>query len=307
MPEPTMNDQPIVIYYNQLSRRARRLAQRYETFFTLHLQVVTLVPSTASAVHDTQQLTQVCSTAHECVVIGGDGSINIVVNALIQASLQHQVVLTVIPVGTGNDFARDHGLHRWNWRMTNNRVTQAEAVGVAQGATQSRYFVNHVGTGLSVDLMRLQPQWLKQSAGHLSYLIALARYVLGSLSRRSRIRRDKSWDDGQFVVLGRYIGGGFLVHPKADRTNAILARIRIPAMPRIRQIKALLNVLKGRIEATAAIDFERGQQFSLGDTEHVLELDGDIYFQGPATVTIAATTILVLVPHYDEQTKGENS
>lgn len=306
MPEHTLAERKIVIYYNQLSRRARRLASRYQAFFANAAHEVTLLPSSASSVRDQKQLIQVCESAHECVVIGGDGSINIVVNALIQAELQLQVVLTVIPVGTGNDFARDHDLKRWNWRMKTVVGTQTEAVGHVQSNDQSRYFVNHVGTGLSVDLMRLQPHWLKQSAGHVSYLIALARYLFGSMTRRSRVRRGKFWDDGQFVALGRYIGGGFLVHPYADRTNAMLARILVPQMPRWRQIKALLNVLKGRIETTAAIEFERGKQFQIGDSEHTLELDGDIYFHGPATVTIATETILVSVPYF-EITKGENS
>ncbi|GAB3293350.1 diacylglycerol/lipid kinase family protein [Pseudidiomarina andamanensis] len=306
MPERHLPNRRVVIYYNQLSGRARRLAGRYQLFFENAVADVTLLPSSASSVRDQTQLIQVCEGAHECVVIGGDGSINIVVNALIQANLQAQVAMTVIPVGTGNDFARDHGLKRWNWRMNANITTLTEAVCHVQSEGLSRYFVNHVGTGLSVDLMRLQQHWLKQSAGRLSYLIALARYLFGSMTSRSRIRRGKYWDDGQFVALGRYIGGGFLVHPHADRTDAMLARIRVPKMPRWRQTKALLNVLKGRIETTAAIEFERGKQFQIGDSEHALELDGDIYFHGPATVTVSSTTILVSVPDL-KKTKGENS
>ncbi|PHR64160.1 MAG: hypothetical protein COA51_08785 [Idiomarina sp.] len=304
--ERTEAKRKVVIYYNQLSQRARRLANRYQTFFVSGACDVTLLPSSASSVRDQTQLMQVSERAQECVVIGGDGSINIVVNALIQAERHRQVALTVIPVGTGNDFARDHNLKHWNWRMKAEFATQVEAVGYVQSNDQSRYFVNHVGTGLSVDLMRLQPHWLKQSAGHLSYLIALARYLFGSMTSRSRVRRGNYWDDGQFVALGRYIGGGFLVHPQADRRNAMLARIRVPKMPRWRKVKALLNVLRGRIETTASIDFERGNKFQLGDTEHVLELDGDIYFQGPATVSIATVTILVSVPYF-EITKGDNS
>ncbi|WP_417665131.1 diacylglycerol/lipid kinase family protein [Pseudidiomarina sp.] len=284
----------IVIYFNALSSRARRFARHYEAYFEAYFLSqqnagsVVVLPSSASRHHDIGLLREACQTASECVVIGGDGSVNIVANVVVKTSVK----LTVIPVGTGNDFARDHGLCNWRWRMRKPITTSKECLGVANTC----YFVNHVGTGLSVDLMHLQPAWLKQSAGRLSYSIALLRYLFGSFNHRSRVHHEQHWDDGQIVALGRYIGGGIPVHPNANRGKGVMARIGIPQMQRWAQLKALLRVMQNKVEQTPALEFSTGKQFSIGDSEHPVELDGDIHFQGPVSVSVLTEAIYVTVP-----------
>lgn len=284
----------VVIYFNALSCRARRFAQHYEAYFEAYFLSqknsgsVVVLPSSASRHHDLESLRQACKSANECVVIGGDGSVNIAANVVVKTPVK----LTVIPVGTGNDFARDHGLRTWRWRMRTPITTSIECLGVANTC----YFVNHVGTGLSVDLMHLQPAWLKQSAGRLSYSIALLRYLFGSFNHRSRVHHEQHWDDGQIVALGRYIGGGIPVHPNANRGAGVLARIGIPQMQRWQQLKALLRVVQNKVEQTPALEFSTAKQFSIGDSEHPVELDGDIHFQGPVSVSVLTEAIYVTVP-----------
>lgn len=280
----------VVIYFNALSSRARRFARHYEAYFLNHEDVdsVVVLASSASRHHDLELLRRACKTANECVVIGGDGSVNIAANVVVKTPVK----LTVIPVGTGNDFARDHGLSNWRWRMRTPITTSTECLGVANGC----YFVNHVGTGLSVDLMNLQPAWLKQSAGRLSYSIALLRYLFGSFNHRSRVHHEQHWDDGQIVALGRYIGGGIPVHPNANRSKGVLARIGIPQMQRWQQFNALLRVVQNKVEHTPALEFSTAKQFSIGDSEHPVELDGDIHFQGPVSVSVLTEAIYVTVP-----------
>src|SRR5690554_110404 len=270
-----MADVHVVIYFNQLSQRARRYASAYQNYFNAQSDstMVTVLASTASRNHDVNRLKEVCAKADECIVIGGDGSVNIVANAVALTA----VAVTVIPLGTGNDFARSHRLKGWRWRMNTATERKLESLGRAH----TTYFVNHVGTGLSVDLMRLQPQWLKQSAGRLSYSLALLRYLFGRDGHRSRLRHHDHWDDGQIVALGECIGGGIPVNPRANRAAHVLTRIGIPKMGRWQQTKALLQVLRGHIESTAELEYEHGDKFTVGDNEHLIELDGDCFFYGP--------------------------
>lgn len=280
-----------VIYYHQLSRRARRYALAYESYFLateLTRDAVKCRASSEDRQQDIIKLRELCQNADECVVIGGDGSVNIVANAIALSN----TAVTVIPVGTGNDFARSQGISQWRWRMQQPWGSALQNLGKAN----EHYFVNHVGVGLSVDLMRLQPRWLKQMAGRLSYNIALLRYLFGSIKQRSRIRHQHGWDNGQIVALGSHIGGGILVNPKADRRAAQFACIHIPEMPRFTQLQALVRVLNGAIETTPGLKFTRGQQFTIGDSEHAVEIDGDCLFQGPATVTSVPQALYVNLP-----------
>lgn len=276
-----------VIYYHQLSGRARRYALAYKDYFA-NSATVECLPSTAAREHDIAALKQLCADADECVVIGGDGSVNIVANALALSD----TLVTVIAVGTGNDFARSQGIGHWRWRMQQPVVSQWQSLGQAG----QYYFVNHIGVGLSVDLIRLQPTWLKRLAGRLSYSVALLRYVFGPRKYRSRIQRQQAWDNGQIVALGSHIGGGIQVNPKADRCANQLAGIFIPELSRLAQLRALLRVVRGAIEKTPQLQFRRGQQFTIGDDQHAIEIDGDCLFQGPATVTVIARAWRVNLP-----------
>lgn len=279
----------VVIYYNALSRRAQRYASVYTDYLMSQNTVVTIA-SSASRNTDIQRLREQCAHAVECVAIGGDGSVNIVANVIANTA----TALSVIPVGTGNDFAASQGITSWRWRLTTAVVRQTQSLGLVQPANM--YFVNHVGSGLSVDLMRLQPSWLKRTFGKLSYTVALLRYLFGRSALRSRIRHAQHWDDGQIVALGRCIGGGIRVFPEATRQNAELAWVGVPKMPRLQQMKALAQVWRGRIQQADAIEFEVAKQFTLGDAEHRVELDGDIYFHGPVTVRAVEHALIVTLP-----------
>lgn len=285
-----MADADVVIYYNALCRSAKRYANRYAMYFGEQQQTVTVIASSASRHHDIERLQRHCAQAAECLVIGGDGSVNIAANVLAHST----TALTVIPLGTGNDFARSQHLHHWRWRLQQPVRHQRQSLGCIM--PNRIYFVNHVGVGLSVDLMRLQPRWFKHIAGKLSYTFALLRYLLGHERHRSRIRHKTHWDDGQIIALGRCIGGGIPVHPRADRVQGTLAYIGIPKLPRITQYRALWRVLRGKITDVTELEYYEGTEFTLGDAEHIFEIDGDTYFHGPVTVKSVTEALVVSLP-----------
>lgn len=288
MPNPA-----VVIYVNQLNAKARRYAQSYQQFFARRGESIVVIESSVNRDADHQGLLAALADAQECVVIGGDGSVNIAVNALIASHRTHIVSLSVVGVGTGNDFARDHDLHDWRWRMQGQPKSHWEAVGCVYIHDQTRYFVNHVGTGLSVDVMGLQPKWLKYQFGGLSYFIALLRYLFSPQDQRRYIQRCGRPDLGQFVALGRYIGGGFKVFPSADRKRAQFCGIYIPKLSRWQQLIALARVLQGRLNKAPQVEVQYGETMTIGAAEQPLELDGDIYFCGPAQVAVIHAAIQV--------------
>src|SRR5690554_7097225 len=78
MPNPA-----VVIYVNQLNAKARRYAQSYQQFFARQGESIVVIESSVNRDADHQGLLAALADAQECVVIGGDGSVNIAVNALI--------------------------------------------------------------------------------------------------------------------------------------------------------------------------------------------------------------------------------
>lgn len=306
-----------VIYFHSLSRRARRYAKAYASYFG-EAQLVassgdrdTDVAALRAAMAPASEtpVTKAPTTKAECLVIGGDGSLNIAVNAFAYSA----VSISLIAVGTGNDFARhylNHTKHRctalkdWRWRMRAPYQQRQLALGKVATATASYYFINHAGCGLSVDLMHLQPPWMKRWLGSLSYTVALLRYLFGPLSKRTQWYSHASSGqalNGQLVVLGRFIGGGLEVYPQADRQRGELRSIEIPLLGRWQQLAALIQVKWGGMDTSAVIDCRpvtvtEEQPFILAAAAITFEVDGDIVGEGPVAVSVCPQAIKLNLP-----------
>ncbi|KAF7787535.1 hypothetical protein PRUB_a4640 [Pseudoalteromonas rubra] len=95
------------------------------------------------------------------VVVGGDGTINLVVNAMCGSSAQ----LACLPAGTGNDFCRQFGYTEKQWRAT---VFSSHCIALDLGAIGERCFVNIAGVGFNADVVQsLRGQ---KHGGALSYV-----------------------------------------------------------------------------------------------------------------------------------------
>ena len=111
------------------------------------------------------------------VVAGGDGTINYVVNAMMQKQLS--VSIGVIPAGTANDFAGAIG-------MSNDVLTAARQLAYGEvelidcgcveqmqrGESQAIYFVNIFSFGIFTTTSQHTPEELKHRIGKMAYVVA---------------------------------------------------------------------------------------------------------------------------------------
>lgn len=80
---------------------------------------------------------------------GGDGTVHEVANGVLRSG--REVVFSVVPVGSSNDYAHALGLDRW-WKESNGCGpvgTLRADVGSVRWAGRERYFVNGVGFGFN--------------------------------------------------------------------------------------------------------------------------------------------------------------
>jgi diacylglycerol kinase (ATP) len=81
------------------------------------------------------------------VAVGGDGTLFEVVNGLYRREHPERIALGVIPLGTGNAFARDLGLQPGDWQSGVNIIAAARTrtvdVGRVATATEQFHFLNN--------------------------------------------------------------------------------------------------------------------------------------------------------------------
>jgi diacylglycerol kinase (ATP) len=151
------------------------------------------------------------------IAAGGDGTINEVVNGLMQAGGKLPR-FGILPLGTANDMVVNLGMP--------TALDSAAAI-IAKGRTRQidlcqvneRYFVNNAGIGLEPYVTTIQ-QRMTRVKGILRYLLA----TLTAIMHNPQWRMQLEWDDGSYagpcslVSIGNspLTGGVFYTVPHAD-------------------------------------------------------------------------------------------
>lgn len=284
----------VLIYVKSSSAANFNKAAAYQEFFQSHQTAteVTTLPSSADRSNDIRQLKQWvgqldADTTAELLVVGGDGSVNIAAQACVSSTVR----LTVIPAGTGNDFATALGIEDWRWRMRGTPRLRQRSV----GCIGEHIFINHAGAGISVALRDLQGAWSKRWLKRYSYLWALVRYLFVPPRRRCTITDSKGqqWEF-QVAAVNRAIGGGIIVYPQAQLTTPVLGVLQVPRVSRWRQLSALYWILRQQPEKSQLLDCHEAATFTIADANNIIELDGDeIELQGPAKASVKVNALNV--------------
>ncbi|MEX1280847.1 MAG: diacylglycerol kinase family protein [Acidimicrobiia bacterium] len=159
---------------------------------------------------------------HPLMVVGGDGTINAVVEGALGAGVPTPT-LAVLPAGTGSDFARMFALPVDPATAVTRALhgqDYAVDVGVVEGPWGRRVVVNEAEAGIGGATTRLAER-LPRSWGPRKYELAFWGAVGGFTPGPARLvtdRREFELERGAVVVAanGEYFGGGMRIAPKAS-------------------------------------------------------------------------------------------
>ncbi|WP_435200200.1 diacylglycerol/lipid kinase family protein [Janibacter sp. GS2] len=195
----------------------------------------------------------------EVVVAGGDGSLNAFVTALCRTGGLGQDPPTVglLPMGTGNDFARTLGLPTDSTEAARVIVSgRAQPVDVLIDDDQ-RIVTNAVHMGVGEEAGRIAAPWKERLGalhlGALGYVIGGVAAGFGQRGRHLRVVADDrvvvSGDHRVLqvaVTIGRTVGGGTPIAPGAKpgdgRAEVVVSRAISPS----RRLRYAFRVNRGR-------------------------------------------------------------
>jgi YegS/Rv2252/BmrU family lipid kinase len=249
---------------------------------------------------------------------GGDGTINEVVNGILQSAAD--IEFGVIPSGTGGDFRRTLGLPgtiRESARALRDGVTEYIDVGKVtfddfDGKRSQRFFVNVSSFGLAASILqrvkgRSALSWFPHDSlrGRATFALSTLQEIVGVDCAAVQVKLDekpeKTINTINFCVANaRFFGGGMKIAPNAKLTDGQFdvvnigdistARIIMNAHTLYRgthmDLKEVKNTLASRIEARAAVD----------GVEIHLEMDGELPGKLPALFEIVPRALKMRVP-----------
>jgi len=177
------------------------------------------------------------------VAVGGDGTINEVVNGFFETPVPGDeprrvgegAALGILPRGTGGDLRRtlelDPDLRKCGPRLAGSRkpidVGRVEFAAPG-GERAARYFVNVGEAGIGADVVTLANRGSKALGGKLTFKIASLRALAGWKDVAIRYSLDGGpFEEAQVttfaVANGRFFGGGMQVAPTARLDDGLFA------------------------------------------------------------------------------------
>jgi diacylglycerol kinase (ATP) len=179
------------------------------------------------------------------VAAGGDGTLNEVVNGVLETDWSGRVA--VLPRGTANDFAAGLGIPDEAGAALEVALGGAvRAVDVAR--VNGRHFVNVSTGGFGATATEEAPAEAKRLLGPMAYLITGVRLFAELMPARARFEAaDGVRYEGEMTLFavgnGRQTGGGNLLTPRAELDDGLLDVVVVPGMSRM-DLLALLPGLR---------------------------------------------------------------
>jgi len=252
--------------------------------------------------------------AERIIAIGGDGTINEVVNGFFDGGqpIAPDASFGVIPFGTGGDF-------RKTFKLPTEIADAAAVIAVNErvkidvgklefttmaGAPSTRMFANIASFGVSGVVDRLVNESGKK-LGRLSFMLATARATWAYKNQRVQLvldgkHRVEATINTVAVANGRFFGGGMLVAPNAEPDDGQFDVIAIGDLG----FRALLTSGRRLFNGThLAMDKVTARRARVVDAEGIdpgsvieLDVDGENLGKLPARFELVPAALWMIVP-----------
>ncbi|HUL02412.1 MAG TPA: YegS/Rv2252/BmrU family lipid kinase [Gemmatimonadales bacterium] len=238
--------------------------------------------------------------AHHVIAVGGDGTVHEVANGLLACG--GAACLGVVPIGTGNDFAKLVGTYRHDPARAVARLVGATPRRFDAGRVLDEYFVNTMGLGFGPEVVRAREAHPSRT-GLWSYIAPVPRAFIGFRPFRCEIRSPEQQVDGYMMMVevcnGTTAGGAYRFAPDADPMDGYLDVCLVGRLSWPRFVMAVPRVMRGRHTTMKEVTVFRTRELTLAtpDAPLLLHLDGELR-SSPArqcTVRVERGTLNVLV------------
>lgn len=229
------------------------------------------------------------------IIGGGDGTLNAAVDALVDT----QLPLGILPLGTANDLARTLGIPN-SLPEACKIIAQGEQRRIDLGCVNDKYFFNVASMGLSVKITERLTKEVKRRWGIFAYIATAIQVIWEARPFSVEIRFNGESIRTHTVQIavgnGRYYGGGMAVVHDAtiddQRLDLYSLEIEhwwqiIPLLPAMRQGR---HIDSHRVRAL------HGQEFEVYTHKpRLINTDGEITAYTPAKFSVIPKAVAVLV------------
>jgi len=239
----------------------------------------------------------------QIVSAGGDGTINICVNAMIKNNID--LPLAVFPSGTANDFAYYFDLPADVNSMIDvalgNNYTYADV-----GVMNDRYFINVAALGALVDVSQKTDPDMKNTLGIISYYLKGISEMPNLRPVRVKLASDEyTGEESMYFMLvmnGRSAGGFRRISPTSEINDGYLDIMLFREMPIIDLAPLLISIIQGNHTENRNVLYFKTAKLKLeSDMAISTDIDGEKGDNFPLTFDVMPKKLKVLTKYNDMQ------
>jgi YegS/Rv2252/BmrU family lipid kinase len=222
------------------------------------------------------------------VAVGGDGTVNEVLNGLMRGGGQNAAATTlgVIPIGSGNDFAWQAGIPM-DPKAACQRVfdgdTRVVDVGhIREGNGRERFFDNGCGIGFDA-VVSIEARRLKWLPTFMVYMVAVLKtLIFHHQAPALRMRLDERELTRPTMMLtignGQRHGGVFFVTPHAELDDGLLEVCISGELSRAGMLAIIPRFMRGTHESHKQVEMARARRVAVeAPVPMAIHLDGEIF------------------------------
>jgi len=251
------------------------------------------------------------------VSVGGDGTINEVVNGLNGSTAR----LGIIPAGSGNDFIKSIGVPRrpshalsvlleGNTRTVDVGTVRCTPGKEGEGNFGTRLFVNGVGVGFDA-AVAARTREIGYLSGTALYILAVLQTLGKYTPPRFTIRSAAFSREARGLLIaignGQCAGGGFYLTPDAAVDDGLLDVCSVDEKNIFQILRLMPKVMRGKHHNVPGVKFFRSNELVISsDEQFYVHADGEIVGANVRRVEIGvrAGQINVISPGGYEQGSG---
>jgi YegS/Rv2252/BmrU family lipid kinase len=235
------------------------------------------------------------------IVGGGDGTLNAVVDELVET----QLPLGIIPLGTANDLARTLGIPN-SIPEACRIIAEGDLKYIDLGWVNGKHFFNVASLGLSVKITEKLSKGLKRRLGVLAYA-----WTALQLLSKTRPFSAMIGIDGQSIKVktlqiaignGRYYGGGMAVAHDAQIDDQRLDLYSLEIQHWWQIFPLLWTLPRGQQGLLSWVRTLNGNEIQIETRKpHSINTDGEITSTTPAMFRVIPGALGVYIPRSQEQ------
>ena len=225
------------------------------------------------------------------VAVGGDGTLNEVINGVTDARGTPLATTGAILTGRGRDACRNFGLALDPQIAASRLVTGTDThfdLGAAEWPDGTRrYFLSIAGAGF--DAVVAQRAASRGGTGTLPYVRGVLESIWSHRASPAGLEVDGVPAPGPLtatmIANGPYCGGGMRIAPDADPSDGFLDLLIVGDLGRLQLLAWLPSVYRGKHLANAGVTARRARRIVIG-AKLATHLDGEPAPDGPVTFSV---------------------